>query len=181
MKVVTLRFKPVDILATGNSPDELLANAKNIFNKQLASCNQLEVDSYSVSAASPVNIDTVFAGQVVESLDGTPGIVHQVNKRTIDVSLANGPLVSGSSTLFKPSDCVFRKARKSRNSEDRQNNVWPPGIGGYIMTDFGPAPVIIGKESRNKVTVHLIGEKKTKKLTIEEAKRFIKDEPYHFT
>ncbi|MGE6369963.1 hypothetical protein ACQKDB_12620 [Planococcus kocurii] len=99
-----------------------------------------------MSAAFPIIIDTVFTGQVVESLEGTPGIVHQVNKRTIDFSLASGVLVSGSPTLFKPSDCVFRKARKIRNSEEKQNNVWAPGIGGNIMTDFGPAPVIIVKE-----------------------------------
>ncbi|WP_211656255.1 hypothetical protein [Planococcus alpniumensis] len=180
MKTVTLRFKPVHIQTVGDSPDELLQNARNIFNEQMHS-EQLEVHSYSVSAAAPANIDTVYAGQVVESLDGVPGIVYEVNKQMINVSLANGQLVSGSPVLFKPSDCAFKKVRKSRNAEDKQHEVWTAGVAGYIMTDFGPAPVIIGKGLRDKVIVHFVGEKKSKKLTRDEAGRFIRDEPYHFT
>ncbi|WP_404338004.1 hypothetical protein [Planococcus rifietoensis] len=181
MKTVTLCFKPVSIQTSGYSSEALVENAKMKFLEQLASTDLLQVDSYSVSAATPLSYDTVSVGQIVESLDGTPGIIFQVNKSTVEVSFASGLVVSGSPALFKPSNCAFRKARKCRTFEEKQNNIWAAGVTGYVMTDFGPVSVIIGKKSRDKVTAHIIGEKKTEKLTADEAERLIKDEPYHFT
>ena len=181
MKTVTLCFKPVSIQMFGDSSEMLIENTKMKFLEQLASKDLLQVDSYSVSAAEPLSYDTVSVGQIVESLDGAPGIIFQVNKTTIDVSFASGLVVSGSPALFKPSECAFRKARKCRTFEEQRKNIWAAGVTGYIMTDFGPVSVIIGKNSGNKVTAHIIGEKKTEKLTADDAERFIKDEPYHFT
>lgn len=112
MKTVTLYFKPVSIQMFGDSSEMLIENAKMKFLEQLASKDLLQVDSYSVSAAEPLSYDTISVGQIVESLDGTPGIIFQVNKTTIDVSFASGLVVSGSPALFKPSECAFRKARK---------------------------------------------------------------------
>lgn len=89
MKTVRLCFKPVSIQTSGNSTESLVENAKMNFLEQLASKDLLQVDSYSVSAATPLSYDTVSVGQIVESLDGAPGIIFQVNKTTIDVSFAS--------------------------------------------------------------------------------------------
>lgn len=180
IRKVTLNFAPVTIQVSGNSNEELLNNAMKTFVDQLSVSTLPQIDSYSVGAAMPLSFDTVYAGLIVESFNGNVGIVHQVNKQTIDVTYASGTSVSGSPELFKPSNASFKKARYRRSAEDKEQNNWSVGHSGFIKNDMSKLPVIVGKVSRGKFKVHIVGDKKHETFTEEEMERFVMDQTYNF-
>lgn len=177
---VTLTFAPVTVNVSGDTNEKLLENAKKEFINNLSSANMPSIHSYHISAAEELSLDTVFAGQIVESLDGKLGIVSHKNKETINVMLSTGLTVTGSPILFKPSDARFNKARYRRTREDKALNNWAAGHSGYIKDDFGRHPVIVGKISRSKVKVYIIGANEFTTFTKDQLEQYVMDESSDF-
>lgn len=176
VQTVTLNFAPVAIQVAGNNSAELLENAKRAFVEQLTADTMPRVTSYSVGSADALNFETVYEGQIVESNDGKLGIVNQVNKKTIYVTYTDGATVSGSPGLFKTSEATFIEARNHRPKGDKELNLWSPGNTGYIKIKTGIKAVCVGKISRGKVKLLIVGTQKYISITEEQMERLLKDE-----
>lgn len=176
LQTVTLKFEPVSIQVAGNNSAELLENAKKAFVEQLTAETMPRVTSYSVGTADALIFDTVYAGQIVESNEGKLGIVSQVNKKTIYVTYQNGDAVSGSPVFFKPSDATFEEARSRRIPQAKDINFWSDGNTGYIKTKEGIREVIVGKVSRGKAKLVVIGARKYLSVSEEHMAKTLKDE-----
>lgn len=176
LKTVTLNFAPVNIQVSGNTPAELLENAKKAFVEQISIASLPHVSSYSVGSVNALSFETVFTGQVVENNDGKCGIVTQVNKKTIYVTYPSGVTGSGSPSLFISSDASFEKARYRRTTSEKQVNYWNSGHSGYIKLKTGIKEIVVGKITRGKVKLHIVGTNKYVSVNEADVQLYLKDE-----
>lgn len=176
LQTVTLNLAPVTIKVSGNTREELLVNAKKALVAQLSAESMLRITSYTVGAADALDFETVFTGQIVESSDGKLGIVSQVNKKTIYVTYTTGATVQGPPTLFKASEATFEEARKQRTAGEKEINFWSTGFSGYIKVKDEILPVLVGKITKAKVKLHIVGTTKYLSVTEAQMEKLLKDE-----
>lgn len=176
LKTVTLNLAPVNVQVTGNTPEELLENAKKAFIDQLTAETMPGVTSYSVGEAGALDFSTVYEGQIVANSKGELGIVNQVNKKTIFVTYASGRTVSAPPVIFKASDATFEEARSRRNDGLKKENFWHTGDTGYIKLATGTCAVVVGKVTKAKAKLHVVGTRKFVGVSHLEMERLLKEE-----
>lgn len=175
LKTVTLTLVTTSYKVEGKNNEELLENAKKAMAKQLSNGIFPQI-TYGIHHSDVLSFDSVFAGQIVESLEGKPGIVTGVNKKTIHVTYVNHISVSNSPQVFKSSDASFEQARSKRSEIDKKINYWAEGYSGYIKTADGIHEIVVGKTIRGKVKLHIVGTKRYFPLSENEILKHLKDE-----
>ena len=173
-KTVTLTLASASFTVKGKNDEELLENAKKAMAEQLAK-GEFPHITYGIYEANALTLDKVFAGQIVEDKDGL-GIITGVNKKTISVTYANHVSVDASPQHFTSSDATFEQARSKRSEMDKQIKYWTEGHSGYIKTADDIHEIVVGKTTRGKVKLHIVGTKRFFPLSEEEMVRHLKDE-----
>lgn len=177
-KTVTLTLAPVSLTVSGNSNEELLAQAKLALAEQLKDGVFPHI-TYGVYDADALTFDTVAAGQIVESNDGKLGIVTGVNKKTIHVTYKNGQSVAGSPQGFKASDATFEEARFERNASYK-GDMWFEGTGAYLQNKDGIHEVVIGKITRGKAKLHIVNTTRYFSVAEDLLNKVLKDQKSEF-
>ncbi|MEC3515755.1 hypothetical protein P9135_29080 [Bacillus thuringiensis] len=172
LKSVTLSLAPTTFVVTGDTKEEMLANAKKAFIEQVSK-NLFPHISYSINDADALTLETSFPGLIVETEDGLKGIVTAVKRKTIDVMLAGHLDANDEPQAFKKSNATFEEARSIRCESSKLN--WEEGDSGYLKTGEGFKPVVIGKTNTKKTTLHIIGANKSVTLTPIELMLYLKD------
>ncbi len=172
LKSVTLNLAPTTFVVSGKTNEELLANAKKAFIEQISK-NLFPHIKYSISDADALTMETSFPGLIVETEEGLKGIVTAVNKKTIDVMLVGHLDANGEPQAFKKSNATFEEARSIRCESSMLN--WNEGDSGYLKTENGFEPVVVGKTTTQKTKLHIIGTNKSVTLTPIELMLYLKD------
>ena len=178
-KSVTLTLAPISFVVEGNNDKELLEQAKKAMAAQLVT-GKFPYITFNVDDADALTLDTVFAGQVVESHDGNVGIVVAVNKKNIKVTYTGHRTVSGPPQLFKPSTACFEEVRSKRTSYHKEAGYWDEGYSGYLKTNEGIHEVVVGKMTRGNIKLHVINTKKFLSTNENRLRLILRDERNEF-
>lgn len=175
LKTVTLTLATASFKVEGKTNEELLENAKKAMAEQLTNGIFPQI-TYGVHDADVLSFETAFEGQIVESTEGRLGIVTRVNKKTIQVTYVNHITVAGSPQGFKTTNATFEQARSKRSETDKKVNYWTEGHSGYVKTADGIHEIVVGKTTRGKVKLHIVGTTRYFPLSEHEMARHLKDE-----
>ncbi len=172
LKSVTLSLAPTTFVVTGETKEEMLANAKKAFIEQVSK-NLFPHIKYSINDADALTMETSFPGLIVETEEGLKGIITAIKRKTIDVMLAGHLDANGEPQAFKKSNASFEEARSIRCESSKPN--WEEGDSGYLKTKDGIQPIVVGKTMKQGTLLHIIGTNKSVSLTPIELLLYLKD------
>ena len=142
-KSVSITFDSVTVVVEGETDKELLEKAKIAALEEMKqkmppitySINDYNEDALTVELAQP--------GTTVKTQNGKLGIITAINRKSINITLADGVPLQGPAIAFLKSDAAFEEARHKREDWDKPD--WQEGHSAYFKNGKEIHEVVVGK------------------------------------